>query len=595
MSVHRLAVRLRGRGFGTGLGGAGAGSAASSVAFENVLTNGTLVSQIGPTLTSTRATTSYTQDFEGLLKPILVNEARFHKLRRVENLVAQSEVVGGTGWLNAAGFGNHNPVTITANDRAAPTGPQTADLITFGGASSSIAPVRVSATTGRSFAFSAYVYGGTAGVIIDIYRGTAGVLDTTVTSVNLGVPAATWQRVSIVGTQTGTSTQLEFTVRSNSGSGTTVWLWGAQVEETTGQANQNPSEYVSNGVLSSPWHGAGVDGVRYFAVTNPWTVASNVATEGASTPLTLTAAGLSVFGAATNLLLHNRDLTNAAWTKGATATVAKNQTGADGLTNGASSFTAGATLATNTVMQAVVSASAARYPTAYVKRLVGTGTVEMTTDGGTTWVNVTSQISTSYAKVSIPVQTVTNPSTGFRITTNADSIAVDFVMQTTVADAPAIETTTADVTVNADSITAAHDGGTEGTLYVRAIGPVSSDVSYFGLDNGTTAERVLLGVSANANFVLVTDGAVQQAFVTQATRTVGGTERPAGRYKLNDTNVARNGTAATADTICTTPTTTFIRLGDAGGTVSDTVIQAVQRQSRGLSDAELVTLSSTGP
>lgn len=37
-----------------------------------------------------------------------------------------------------------------------------------------------------------------------------------------------------------------------------------QVEAVTGQADQTASEYVSVGVLSSPYHGAGVDGCKYF-------------------------------------------------------------------------------------------------------------------------------------------------------------------------------------------------------------------------------------------------------------------------------------------------------------------------------------------
>ena len=37
-----------------------------------------------------------------------------------------------------------------------------------------------------------------------------------------------------------------------------------QIEDVTGQTDQTASEYVSNGVESFPYHGAGVDGVKYF-------------------------------------------------------------------------------------------------------------------------------------------------------------------------------------------------------------------------------------------------------------------------------------------------------------------------------------------
>ena len=38
-----------------------------------------------------------------------------------------------------------------------------------------------------------------------------------------------------------------------------------QLEDVTGQSVQTPSEYVSTNVLNStPYHGANVDGVKYF-------------------------------------------------------------------------------------------------------------------------------------------------------------------------------------------------------------------------------------------------------------------------------------------------------------------------------------------
>lgn len=39
----------------------------------------------------------------------------------------------------------------------------------------------------------------------------------------------------------------------------TLFIKNPQIEDVTGQANQKPSEYVSNGVLSAPYHGAGAD------------------------------------------------------------------------------------------------------------------------------------------------------------------------------------------------------------------------------------------------------------------------------------------------------------------------------------------------
>lgn len=54
-----------------------------------------------------------------------------------------------------------------------------------------------------------------------------------------------------------------------------------QLENATGRADTTaPSEYVSVGVESAPYHGAGVDGVQFFATENGNSVASNIVTEG---------------------------------------------------------------------------------------------------------------------------------------------------------------------------------------------------------------------------------------------------------------------------------------------------------------------------
>ena len=43
-----------------------------------------------------------------------------------------------------------------------------------------------------------------------------------------------------------------------------VYIDAYQHEDVTGQSVQTAAEYVSTNVLSSPFHGAMVDGVKYF-------------------------------------------------------------------------------------------------------------------------------------------------------------------------------------------------------------------------------------------------------------------------------------------------------------------------------------------
>lgn len=123
-----------------------------------------------------------------------------------------------------------------------------------------------------------------------------------------------------------------------------------------------------------------------------------------------------------NRCLYNRDLTNAAWVK-SNVTASKNQTGVDGSSNAASSITA--TAGNGTVLQSITAASAARISSAFVKRISGSGTLEMTQNNGGTWTPVT--VTASWTRVEIPYATLTNPVVGFRIGTSGDSFAIDFV------------------------------------------------------------------------------------------------------------------------------------------------------------------------
>lgn len=53
-----------------------------------------------------------------------------------------------------------------------------------------------------------------------------------------------------------------------SGSGSTIRVAAFQIEDITGQSILSPAEYVSTNVLNTfPYHGAGIDGVKYFDTT----------------------------------------------------------------------------------------------------------------------------------------------------------------------------------------------------------------------------------------------------------------------------------------------------------------------------------------
>lgn len=129
--------------------------------------------------------------------------------------------------------------------------------------------------------------------------------------------------------------------------------------------------------------------------------------------------------AATQLILDPRDMTTANWTLGATLTRAKTANGMDGSANAATTLTGGAVQATNTILQTVTAAASTRTYSCHIKRRTGTGVVEITQDGGSTWADITAQIGASVFQLCQVSQSQLNAQMGLRIATNGDQIDVD--------------------------------------------------------------------------------------------------------------------------------------------------------------------------
>lgn len=185
--------------------------------------------------------------------------------------------------------------------------------------------------------------------------------------------------------------------------------------------------------------------------------------------------GIRLEGTRTNVVLWNRDLTNAAWEKtgGGGVTAVKDQTGIDGVASSASRITASG--ANGTCLQAITLGSSQRLQSCYIKRLVGTGNIDMTTDNGSTWTTLT--VTAAWTRVKIPAQTLANPTVGWRIVTSADSVAIDYAQNETGAfESSPIATTTAAVTRAADSLTVPFNFGPFDTTVVSRIArPVWAD------------------------------------------------------------------------------------------------------------------------
>jgi hypothetical protein len=259
-----------------------------------------------------------------------------------------------------------------------------------------------------------------------------------------------------------------------------------------------------------------------------------------------TAAGLLLEPvAATNIVKYSNDLTNAAWTKGATITVAETQTGVDGVANAATLVTGGAVSATNTVLQSITLASSTRKQSAYVKGVTVTGAINMTTDGGTTWVALSSSncfnpagVGTAPAtgqavwlRCSFSQATVTNPNVGFQVVNLNDAVAVQYVDNETGTYATsAIPTTSASVTRAAESLTSTPSAlgwsDTTGTLIVEGTFPPVNQLGVIANVQGASLELELQESNAANNAA----GQYEGAYASSSTNWVydSTTNLPAG-------------------------------------------------------------------
>lgn len=402
-----------------------------------------------------------------------------------------------------------------------------------------------------------------------------------------------------------------------------------------------PSEYVSVGVLSAPYHGAGVDGVKYFTYANGNTVdGSGVVTEaqGAALPQTYGVPGLMVEEQRTNKALQNCSPPTSWGFQG--GAIAANQvlcpdgsisgakftestaTSGHGIynpTSGAPSYTVG-TVVTGSMF---VRAGTGRYYWLSLTQsanaawaIVDTQTWTITATGadGTGVFSAAGVDPVSYAggfrriwvagatgQTTYQLAMYRNPTPDTEsVVFVGDGVSTIYFwgvqIEQGLRPSSLIVTTTGTITRNADQVQAALATGAEWSFLVSGIAAAGTGTQkWLCFDDATANERAYLERQADGTMhVIVVDGGVQQCDLALGAVANDAAFKVAGRIKANDFAASLNGAACVTDTGGTVPTTTKVNFGQNHAAVeqSNGTHQSVNYYARGLSDAQLQRIAA---
>lgn len=259
-----------------------------------ILINLTLTTNIKDSSFS-RASTWTLKDFEWLIKTAKTNEVRFEGVRRVENLLRYSEDFSNNEWKVDWATKEGIVSGIWPNGEDAYEIGMTADTNIF--------YQTVGLANNKTYSSRILVRAKTGTCNIRIRVST----DWLSSDIELN---ETWKWVSSNSFPTiGTG---NWHIVGGSTNINNFYILKAQLEETTGQVNQNPSEYVSSWVLPAPYHWANADGVKYFNTENGNTVSNNIVIEWTGAKIT-TWQWILIEPQATNLSTYSNDFIGTDW------------------------------------------------------------------------------------------------------------------------------------------------------------------------------------------------------------------------------------------------------------------------------------------
>lgn len=540
---------------------------------------------LDPRITFTRASVGKYINSIGRLVDAVNNVPRFDWASAVQ--VANTNLWVYTQEFDSILAWNYRTNTVTANAINAPDGTLTADKLVESSLNEShhTGSSSVLITVGLTYTVSIYakkgernwIFLGSANTIgngawFDLTNGVVGTKQTNNVSAAIQNAGNGWYRCSItyVSDKFNPYPIMRICTADNSiaylGDGTSgLYVWGFQIEL---------------GSIATTYQAQGA-----FTPTN--------------TPLVTASAcnGLLIEESRANRLLWCRDITQTNWIK-TNVTAAKDQTGIDGVSNAASRITASAD--GGTCIQTITLASGSRTSSVYLKRLTGTGNIQVTLDGST-WSTV--DLSNGLWNRITLSGTVTNPTVGIKIAANGDSVAIDYgqVEDGAFATSPILTTTTS-VTRAADnaSMTGTNFSSwyriDEGTLYAE----------YARLSSGIQNTSVFSAFSDSNNYVNYYGSAgfdflyaTSQGSAGVLNQTYGSTSTAYKKFALalaaNNVAGTYNGTAVAKDTTYPQPnsfTTLAIGSNYASSGVLNGTIKRIAYYPKRLTNTELQSITS---
>ena len=306
--------------------GRGPVSFPDSAEFEIPLTTSVIPLAWFGSVTYTRATPATVQDHEWRIVNVKSGEARFTGARRVSNTFAYSQELTNAAWTvggitRALHTETINGIpTYSLLDDATTVVHRTYQAQTFVSGNTYIASYYLKQNT---LAYAQIYLSGVSNDYANFDLSTGTVSAGTAGAGSISSLGNGWYRCSLKFTTTSGGSNAVNLITINSGTssraqsylGTGVWYYAsaAQLEDVTGQSIKTVGDYVSTNVLSSPFHGAMVDWVKYFNTTLAGDTISPTILKG-----------YKVEGATTNLFTQSN--TFSSWTKNfAWMTVTPNQ------------------------------------------------------------------------------------------------------------------------------------------------------------------------------------------------------------------------------------------------------------------------------